>query len=48
MTLSWIQPIITAAKQNAPKEFFGQIEINLAGGRIINVNIKQSIKEDKR
>jgi hypothetical protein len=38
----WIQRLITIAQQVVPKDFFGQIEINIQGGGVSNVNVKQS------
>jgi hypothetical protein len=42
----WLAAILTAAKPIIPKDFIGQIEINVFKGGITNVNLKQSFKED--
>jgi len=46
MTPEWIQRLIQVVKQVAPRDFFGQVEVNVQGGAVSNVNVKQSFKED--
>lgn len=42
--LNWVQRIIRLVKNEIPKEFVGQVELNVFKGGISNINIKQSIK----
>lgn len=45
MQPDWIRKIFDALKGQIPKDFVGQVEINIFKGEVSNVNIKQSFKE---
>lgn len=42
----WVTALIQSVKAVLPRDFVGQIEINVFKGGISNVNVKQSYKED--
>lgn len=42
----WVDQLIDAALRYVPKDFVGQIEVNMFRGGISNVNIKQSFKRE--
>ena len=42
---SWVMEIFTMLQGRIPKDFVGQIEINVFKGGISNVNVKQSFKQ---
>jgi hypothetical protein len=44
---AWLQELMRLTKEVVPKDYIGQIEINLFRGVISNVNLKRSYK-DKR
>lgn len=44
MTADWVQAFIKKIEGEIPKDFVGQIEINVFKGGISNINIKQSFK----
>jgi len=41
----WIQLLLTALKREIPKDFVGQVEINIYKGGVSNVNVRQSYKD---
>jgi len=45
MMPDWIRNLLRDVKGNIPKDFVGQIEINIFKGAVSNVNVKQSFKE---
>jgi len=45
MMPDWVQKFMTSLKHEIPKDFVGQIEVNVFKGSITNINIKQSCKE---
>ena len=45
MSLDWVQAIIKAAKEVAPKEFYGNVQLNIKGGKVMHVNVTQSLQE---
>jgi hypothetical protein len=47
MTPEWIRNLMQTLKGQIPKDFVGQVEINIFKGEVTNVNIKQSFKENK-
>ena len=42
----WLRLVLAAVKSHIPKDFVGQIEINVFKGGVSNVNVKQSYKEE--
>lgn len=44
MTQDWIQRFILVIRPLLPKDFVGQVEVNVFKGGVSNVNIKQSFK----
>ncbi len=42
----WMKRCLAALKGQLPRDFIGQIEINVFRGGVSNVNIKQSFKEE--
>ncbi len=43
----WIQLLLTKLKQDIPKDFVGQVEVNVFKGGISNINVRQSFKEEE-
>ena len=43
---NWVYKVMEAVRPHLPKDFIGQVELNVFKGGITNVNIKQSFKED--
>jgi len=41
----WVREIMRTVKEVVPREFVGQIEINVFRGGISNINLKQSYKD---
>lgn len=41
----WIRKVYDYAAAVAPKEFCGQLEVNLFQGAVTNLNVKQSFKK---
>lgn len=46
MTPEWIRKLMEAARVIVPRDFVGQVEINVFKGGVSNINLKQSFKED--
>ena len=46
MIPDWIALIISTLRNKIPKDFVGQVEVNVFKGGISNVNVRQSYKED--
>ena len=46
MMPEWIQRLFGLLKREIPKDFVGQVEVNVFKGGISNVNVKQSFKEE--
>jgi hypothetical protein len=46
MTPAWIAVLIQAIKANIPKDFVGQVEVNIFKGGVSNVNVRQSFKAE--
>jgi len=44
---AWIQELIRLVERTAPREFVGQVEVNIFQGGVSNVNLKQSYKKTK-
>jgi hypothetical protein len=44
VTPEWVARLSDAAKCIVPREFVGQIELNMFKGGVSNVNLKQSFK----
>lgn len=42
----WIVTIMRLIRPELPKDFVGQVEVNVFKGGISNVNVKQSYKDD--
>lgn len=42
----WLHLFLIAAKPHIPKDFVGQIEVNVFKGGVSNVLVKQSYKEE--
>jgi hypothetical protein len=40
----WLRQALQAIKPLLPKDFVGQVEVNIYQGGIANVNVKQSYK----
>ena len=41
----WIQALVDHLRGKIPRDFVGQVEVNVFKGGISNVNVKQSFKE---
>lgn len=46
VTPDWIQQLFTKLKGEIPKDFVGQVEVNVFKGGISNVTVRQSYKEE--
>lgn len=46
MIPDWITKLMQLAKPVLPKDFVGQVEVNIFKGGITNVNVRQSYKEE--
>jgi hypothetical protein len=46
MMPAWIATLIKLMREHVPREFVGQIEVNVFKGGISNVNVKQSFKQE--
>lgn len=44
----WVQTIIRLIRPEIPKDFVGQVEVNVFKGGISNVNVRQSFKEEEK
>ena len=44
----WIQALLSKLKGEIPKDFVGQVEVNVFKGGISNINVKQSYKEEEK
>ncbi len=42
----WVMALLEDLQGRIPKEFVGQVEINVFKGGISNINIKQSFKKE--
>ncbi len=42
----WIQRLLRAVEGVIPKDFVGQIEVNIFKGGVSNVNVRQSFKKE--
>lgn len=47
MMPEWLQQALQTIRPLVPKEFVGQIEINVYKGGISNINLRQSFKDEK-
>lgn len=47
MMPDWVQRLLQRLKEQIPKDFVGQVEVNVFKGGISNVNVKQSFKEEE-
>jgi aminoglycoside phosphotransferase (APT) family kinase protein len=45
---SWLQTIMRLIRPELPKDFVGQVEVNVFKGGISNVTVKQSFKEEEK
>jgi len=43
---TWLQHFLTSGKIHIPKDFVGQIEVNVYKGGVSNVTLRQSFKEE--
>lgn len=41
---AWVNGILAVVGPLLPKDFYGQVELNIQGGGITNVNVLQSFK----
>jgi hypothetical protein len=48
MTPGWISQIIKVMRTLIPKDFVGQVEVNVFKGGVSHVNVKQSFKEEDK
>ena len=48
MMPDWIARLLRALKGDIPKDFIGQVEINVFKGGVSNVNVRQSFKEEEK
>lgn len=46
MTPTWLTNILRLIRPEIPKDFVGQVEVNVFKGGISNVNVRQSFKEE--
>ena len=46
MIPTWIQSLLTKLKGEIPKDFVGQVEVNVFKGGVSNINVRQSFKEE--
>jgi hypothetical protein len=46
MMPSWVALLVRALKGEIPKDFVGQVEVNVFKGGVSNVMVKQSYKGD--
>ena len=46
MIPDWIALILSTLRNKIPKDFVGQVEVNVFKGGISNVNVKQSFKQE--
>jgi len=46
MTPEWVTRVIKALNMILPRDFVGKIEANCVNGRVGNVNVNQSYKEE--
>jgi len=44
----WVERVIELIKQEIPKDFVGQVEVNVFNGGVSNVNVRQSFKQKER
>lgn len=44
----WIHTIMRLIRPELPKDFVGQVEVNVFKGGISNVNVRQSFKEEEK
>jgi len=44
----WIQDLVDHLRGKIPRDFVGQVEVNVFKGGISNVNVKQSFKEEEK
>lgn len=44
---TWLQSVIATVKREIPKDFVGQVEVNVFKGGVSNVMVKQSYKEEE-
>lgn len=47
MTPEWVRALLRVLRPLLPKDFVGQVEVNVFKGGISNVNVKQSFKEEE-
>jgi hypothetical protein len=43
----WMRTVIETVKEVIPREFVGQLEINVFRGGISHVNLKQSYRDER-
>lgn len=48
MTPLWIEQILKVMRPLIPKDFVGQVEVNVYKGGISNINVRQSFKEEDK
>lgn len=48
MTPMWIVQMLKLLRPLIPKDFVGQVEVNVYKGGISNVNVRQSFKEEDK
>jgi hypothetical protein len=41
----WLDRLFAAVRPVLPPDFYGQLELNIQGGRLSNVNVRQSFRD---